>query len=224
MLEKEITDLLLGSGVSDVGFCAVEDGPAGLGWAVSLVVALSDAVVDEIDGAPTHTYFHHYRTVNAFIDQMLLRTGLLLAGRGYRYIPVAASQSINDKGWNYSGRYSHKKPAYLAGLGCVGTNNLFLHRRYGARVRLGTLFTDCAFDASPALPAATPCDNCGACVAHCPAGALTGKTFYPGISREALFDPAACSGYMKKHFQQIGRGSVCGICMAVCPQNKTSNR
>lgn len=218
MLEKEISTLLMDGGVSDVGFCRVDDGPGGLEYGVSLAVALSDAIIDEIDGAPTHTYFHHYRTVNAFIDQMLLRTGLLLASHGHRYITIAASQSINDKGWNYSGRYSHKKAAYLAGLGCVGTNNLFLHRRYGARVRLGTLFTDCQFE-TPALPSQSLCNGCGACVAHCPAGALTGKAFYPGIPREELFDPAACSNYMKKEFQQIGRGSVCGICMAVCPQN-----
>ena len=26
--------------------------------------------------------------------------------------------------------------------------------------------------------------------------------------------------YMKEHFQDIGRGSVCGICIRVCPKNK----
>ena len=46
-----------------------------LPYAVSIVVKLSDYVVDEIDGAPTFAYFQHYRTVNAFIDRAILQTG-----------------------------------------------------------------------------------------------------------------------------------------------------
>ena len=55
MLEKEIKDLLLKNGVSDVGFCSLKDTDAPLPFAVSIAVRLSDAVIDEIDGAPTAT-------------------------------------------------------------------------------------------------------------------------------------------------------------------------
>lgn len=68
LLNAEIDKMLRSNGVYDVGFCRVPDSPCGLHYAVSIVAALSDAVVDEITDAPTHTYFHHYRTVNAFID------------------------------------------------------------------------------------------------------------------------------------------------------------
>ena len=34
--------------------------------------------IDEIEDEPTHTYFNHYRNVNAFIDAMLLQAGLFL--------------------------------------------------------------------------------------------------------------------------------------------------
>ena len=44
---------------------------------------LSDAVIEEIAEAPTHTYFHHYRTINAFLDQMVLQTGFWLEQHGY---------------------------------------------------------------------------------------------------------------------------------------------
>jgi hypothetical protein len=37
------------------------------------------------------------------------------------------------------------------------------------------------------------------------------------VTREEMFDAEKCSQYMKKHFQHIGRGAVCGICMEVCP-------
>jgi len=110
-IQNEIKNLLLSLGVSDVGFCHTEDGPGGLHNAVSIVVHLSDAIIDEIEDKPTHTYFNHYRSVNAFIDHCLLRVGLLLQQNGYKYITVASSQSINDEGWFYRGRYSHKKIA-----------------------------------------------------------------------------------------------------------------
>lgn len=214
MLETNIQDLLKGLGVADIGFAKPEDGP--LPYAVSLVVKLSDAVVEEITDAPTHSYFHHYRTVNAFLDQAMLRLGMLLEQQGYRYLPVGASQSINTPGKYYEGRYSHKKVACLAGLGTIGCSDLFLHKQYGPRVRLGTVFTDCELE-SPTIHEFDPCANCGRCVAACPSGAIKGGVFSPETGRDALLDPKRCSDFMKERFRDIGRGAVCGICMAVCP-------
>lgn len=220
-LQNKIIRMLTENGVSDVGFSNLPDGPFGENsYAVSIVVRLSDAVVDEIDGEPTHTYFHHYRTVNAFIDNMCLRLGLMLQKAGYRYIPVGASQSINKDGWNYNGRYSHKKAASLAGLGGIGKNSLFLHKDFGPRVRLGTVFTDCPFETAES-EYNSPCISCDACVKACPSGAIKGDLWQPGMDREDVFDPQKCSEYMKKEFKHIGRGAVCGICMNVCPAGKT---
>ena len=42
----------------------------------------------------------------------------------------------------------------------------------------------------------------------------------PTTDGERNFDAEKCSRYMKEHFQDIGRGSVCGICIKVCPKNK----
>ena len=218
-IQEKLIKLFKDNGVADVGFTAVDDGPFGeKSYAVSIVVKLSDAVIDEISDCPTHTYFHHYRTVNAFIDRILLQSGFLLETEGYRYIPVGASQSINKDGWNYNGRYSHKKIASLAGLGGIGKNSLFLHREYGARVRLGTLFTDCPFECE-AKPYVSPCTECNICVEKCPSGAINGTLWQEGMEREDVFNPEKCSEYMKKEFRHIGRGAVCGICMRVCPAN-----
>ncbi|MBQ3077386.1 MAG: epoxyqueuosine reductase [Clostridia bacterium] len=203
-------------GACDIGFVALEEGEAGLKNAISLVVPLSDVVVSEIDNGPTHSYFHHYRTVNALLDHIMLRLGLLLQKEGWRYLPIAASQSINQPGRPpFSGRFSHKQAAVAAGLGDIGQSNLFLHRVYGPAVRLGTVLTD--------LPLPPPadrlhlCTGCGACRRACPAGAIEGVMWQPGRAREELFDAAACSAHMKKAYQHIGRGAVCGICMRVCP-------
>ena len=218
MLEKELKEFLLSKGVSDVGFSFIEDsGAAGLNFAVSIVVRLSDAIIDEISDEPTATYFNHYRTVNAFIDRCLLEAGLFLQERGYKYITIAASQSM--PGTHYNGRYSHKKAARLAGLGDIGKNSLFIHKDYGTRVRLGTLFTDCELKGDGELKQRL-CLNCDKCVKACPSGAISGNEFYPGVDRDDIFSAQLCSDYMKKHFHHIGRGVVCGICMKVCPYNK----
>ena len=76
-MQNRLKEKLLSLGVSDVGFCQVEDGVGGLKNAISIVVKLSDAIIDEIENAPTHTYFNHYRTVNTFIDQCLLQAGMM---------------------------------------------------------------------------------------------------------------------------------------------------
>lgn len=218
MLEKELRDFLLSKGVSDVGYSYIEDSDTGeLKYAVSIAVRLSDAIIDEITDQPTATYFNHYRTVNAFIDRCLLEAGMLLQSKGYRYITVAASQSM--PGTHYDGRYSHKKAARLAGMGGIGKNSLFIHKDFGTRVRLGTLFTDCPLQGDGELKD-NLCLGCDECVKACPSGAIIGKEFYPGVSREEIFRPQVCSEYMKKQFQHIGRGAVCGICMKVCPYNK----
>lgn len=216
-LQQQLKDYLINEGACDVGFCKVDDADTGeCNYAVSIAVRLSESIVDEINGEPTHTYFNHYRTVNAFIDSLLLKTGLFLQRNGYKYITVAASQSINKDGWNYKGRYSHKKTATLAGLGTIGKSSMFLHKKYGAAVRLGTVFTNCEFDVSEVVPVSI-CGNCTKCVDACPSGAIKGIEWKIGTQREDMFDPQKCSEYMKKNFKHIGRGAVCGVCMSVCP-------
>ncbi len=218
MIENEIKEFLVSKGVCDVGFSYIDDSDTGdLKYAITIVVPLSDAIIDEIDDAPTATYFNHYRSVNAFIDRTLLDLGLFLQNRGYKYITVAASQSM--PGTHYNGRYSHKKAARLAGLGDIGKNSLFIHRKYGTRVRLGTLFTDCVLQGEGEMKERL-CLGCDRCVNACPSGAISGKMFEVGVERDEIFNPQKCSDYMKKQFQHIGRGAVCGICMKVCPLNK----
>ena len=208
-------------GACDVGFFEHQTLPK-LPFGISIVVKLSDAIVDEIESQPTFTYFHHYRSVNALIDHILLRMGLLLEQNNHQYITIGASQSIPDLG-KFQGRFSHKKAAYLSGLGTVGKNGLFLHQEFGARVRLGTLFTDFNGCKSNNPMEENLCNQCNVCVKSCPAQALYGLDFDVCNPDKPMLDYMACSNYMKKHFQHIGRGAVCGICMRICPIGQRRN-
>ncbi|MBQ6467036.1 MAG: epoxyqueuosine reductase [Clostridia bacterium] len=220
-ISTELKDYLISEGASDVGFFKCEGGP--LPYGITVVLRLSPEIVREIDGKPTLTYFNHYRQVNAYIDRLLLQAGLYLQKKGYGYITVAASQSMNEEGWNFKGRFSHKEGACLAGLGGIGRNSLFYHKEWGSLVRLGTVFTDCPLETGERIPLDI-CGSCRKCVDACPAGAIKFTEFHYGIEREDIFDPQACSEHMKKAYQKIGRGAVCGICMRVCPKNKLDKK
>ncbi len=216
-MKKKIIDFLMENGAGQVGFCKLaEENDFGLKYAVSYTIPLSDAIIDGIDKAPTHTYFHHYRTVNSLIDNLSLRCGRILAKEGYKYVPVPASQSVNG----LQGIFSHKYAATLSGLGAVGKSGLFISIENGPAVRLGTILTDYPFETVEATPEC-PCGDCRLCVNSCPAMAITGEEWKPNEPVSKIVDAKACSDFMKKEFQHIGRGVVCGICMKVCPKRKT---
>ena len=215
-MQNKIKNFLLENGAGQVGFCHLDsENPFGLTNAVSFTIPLSNAIVDGIDDQPTHTYFHHYRTVNTLIDNLSLRVGLMLDKEGYSYAPVAASQSVNG----LQGIFSHKYAAHLAGLGFVGRSGLFVSSEFGPRVRLGTILTDFPFECK-SQPIPFGCGECKACATSCPAMAISGEDWKPGDEREKIIDAKACNDFMKKKFQHIGRGAVCGICMRVCPKGR----
>ncbi len=185
-------------------------------FAITFGVRLSDAIIDEIGDKPTFTYFNHYRSVNTLIDQISLRVVLALQAEGKRGYSIAASQSIPSAPIPYSGIFPHKTGAVLAGLGWIGKNGLFIHKDYGPRVRLGTVLTEMELPCENKI-LQDKCSSCNSCVNACPALALTGNKWEIGKPRENVVDARACSEYMNRNFKHIGRGSVCGICVKVCP-------
>lgn len=58
------------------------------------------------------------------------------------------------------------------GLGEVGWSKVFLTKKFGPRVRLGLIFTDCELEPDPILDTGDICLHCGACVRGCPGNAV----------------------------------------------------
>ncbi len=58
------------------------------------------------------------------------------------------------------------------GLGEVGFSKVFLTEKFGPRVRLGLIFTDCELEPDPILDTGTICLHCGACQRECPGNAV----------------------------------------------------
>lgn len=220
MTQRELEEFLSKEGAAIVGGCKLPVAPIknqpNLQYAFSFGVKLADAILKSVEDGPTFAYFQHYRAANALLDSLAFRLCGLLEKEGYQAFPVAASQS-QGKNNPYGGVYPHKTAAVLSGLGFVGKSGLFLSNDYGSKVRLATVLTDMPL--APKRPVVeNGCGDCNACVKICPAGAIYGTL--PTTDGERNIDAEKCSKYMKEHFQDVGRGSVCGLCIKVCPKNK----
>lgn len=218
--QENLKTAALSFGANLCGFCELSAPPVkelpSLRYAISVGVKLSDAVLKTVESAPSFVYFQHYRTANALLDQVAFRLSSMLEENGYSALPIAASQSLG-KNKPYEGVLPHKTVAVLSGLGFVGKSGLFLSEKYGSKVRLATVLTDMPLTPEKAK-IENGCGDCQLCKKSCPAGAIYGEL--PHENGERNFDAEKCSKYMKEHFQDIGRGSVCGICIKVCPKNK----
>jgi len=197
-------------GVADIAsvrdrFALAPDVAASFDRAVVLGVPLSEAVLAEIVDRPTKLYYHHYRTVNLFLDQLALRTVRWIEQAGSSALAVPASQ-ITD--WqNQAAHLSHKKIGELAGIGWLGRNNLLVHPRFGAQFRLVTVLTDMPLKAG--RPLRDGCGPCRACVTVCPAGAIH--------ETAADFDHRACFELLKGFQQKNIVGQyICGVCVKAC--------
>ena len=219
-IQHELKTLAKELGADLIGFCAFDTPPSALApnltHALSIGVKLSDAVLQTIENAPSFVYFQHYRTANALLDNIAFRLARKIEEYGYLAMPIAASQS-QGKDNPYRGVVPHKTVAVQSGLGFVGKSGLFLSKEYGSKVRLATVLTNLPVQSE--LPVIQiGCGDCTLCAKACPAGAIYGEL--PTTNGERNISPEKCSRYMKEHFQDIGRGSVCGICIKVCPKNK----
>lgn len=126
-----------------------------------------------------------------------------------------------------------KDAAVLAGLGCIGKNNMLVAPDYGPRVRLRALFLDS--ELRPTGPVAfDPCADCTEpCRRVCPEKALEGKTaLFASLdismdlpARDGTYDRDSCNRRMLKDDFEGGRNGCgaripvkyCRRCEFACP-------
>ena len=216
-LEKYVLEI----GASKVGFGNMEgylpEKYSHLKTGISFCIRLSDQIMDEIENEPTHTYFHHYRTVNRLIDHIGLMVSLKLQEMGYLALPIPSSQSINLEGYDYAGLFQHRTAATRAGLGWIGKNACLITEEFGPRIRLGTILTNMPVSAYAEPINESKCGSCRLCVSKCPSLALVGNNWALGLEREEIVNAQVCSRHMAREYKHIGRGVVCGICVKSCP-------
>lgn len=173
--------------------------------AVSLGIRLSGSILDGISDSPTKLYFHHYRTVNALLDQLALKVCNKIQKTGYRALPIPASQILDWQ--NQKAHLSHKKIGYLAGLGWIGRNNLLVNKDSGSQFRLVSILTDMPLRADK--PTKQDCQECSLCVTACPVNAIKDNPLD--------FDHIKCFEKLKDFQKQhLVEQYICGICVKAC--------
>ena len=181
----------------------------GLPLAIVLAIRLSDAVVERVVDRPTKLYLHHYKQVNYLLDRMAFLLANYIQKKGKDALPIPASQ-VTD--WaRLKGDLSHKKMAYMAGLGWIGRQSLIVSPQFGARIRLVTVLTDLELPAQKPIDAG--CGKCLSCIKACPAGAIKNDV--------ADFDLSACKSQLDIFRKEIGQ-HICGICVKACRGTENS--
>lgn len=151
---------------------------------------------------------------------------------------IESSLKINTNNLHYyveKGGVFLKDAAVLAGLGCIGKNNMLVTREYGPRVRLRALFLEAEIE--PTGPVGfDPCADCKVyCRRVCPEKAMAEKV--PAFesmeasldlpARDGTYDRALCNIRMEKDISESKRNTVphapvkyCRKCEFACPAGK----
>lgn len=182
--------------------------------AASWVMPMPPDIMFDIQGGPTQAYADEYARVNTLINALAADLASEISKRGFRAQPLPASERTDTV--NIKGDFPHKTAATRAGLGWIGRHCQLITKPYGSWVRLATVFTDMELPCGPPVERSF-CGRCMRCVEACPAAALKGTAWHPGLPREEILDVFACDQWKKEHFLHYHRGHICGICSAVCP-------
>ncbi|MEK6568207.1 MAG: hypothetical protein AABZ27_05700 [Candidatus Omnitrophota bacterium] len=195
------------------GFAVSVKAAKDLNTAISLGVRVSSGVLSEIENQPTKLYFHHYRVVNMFLDQLAMRLGNFIQNSGSQALPIPASIIVD---WQrQTAHLSHKHIGYSAGMGWIGRNNLLVNRALGSQFRLVTVLTDMPLKYDK--PTKEDCGKCRACMVICPVKAIKEK--------KEDFDHLGCFELLKDfQRQKIVDQYICGICVNICRGKNAKSR
>ena len=185
---------------------------------LSLAARIDPHALTRLEQGDPIAYRAEYRRLNGVLDAAV--EALVSALRRHGAVALGKAATIYTDtppsgDWLAAGVFAHKTAATRAGLGWIGKTALFVSPETGPKVRLATVFTDLLLDVGVPVTESR-CGSCRACLDACPAGAGRDVVWRSGMTREELFDAAACSRYMDS-LPPLNGHKVCGRCVAACP-------
>jgi len=177
-------------------------------------------VIQGIKDLPTQEYNDWYNKLNSRLDMLVTFGAEALASLGCTAIAMTRTRvGSGESGDNTV--LPHKTVATRAGIGWIGKCALLVTERYGSMIRLSSILTDAPLKADKPVNR-SKCGGCMICTDACPAGAVSGKGWEPGIYRDDFFDPIKCRKTARERAEQgFGGGStICGKCIEVCPYTR----
>jgi epoxyqueuosine reductase len=223
-LSETLVDYLRASGADLAGIGDLSALPEaqrfGLPFGVSVAVKYPAWVIRGIANGPTRDYFDHYHALNERLDGLITQGARLLEDAGYNAVAQTLA-FVKHSETDYCTTLPHKTVATRAGLGWIGKCALLVTKQFGSAVRISSLVTDAPL--IPFMPVdVSECGNCTVCALCCPAGAVSGTVWSPGLPRETLYDAYRCREVAREiSGRLLGKAiTLCGKCIEVCPYTK----
>ena len=218
IIENDIADITITHCCRVYGFANLEgllsNDLARFHRGIAFVFQMEPWVMNQLAQGPTDAYSVLYGQVNLRIDALAAEVVRAIERAGYQAWALPASTRSDPV--NIRGDFQHKTAATRAGLGWIGKNCQLITKSLGPWVRLGTVLTNAPF--TPAQPMEKSlCGKCTQCIESCPAKALKGGSWRPGVERDVILDAWRCDRYKKKQFYNFHKGHNCGICTQACP-------
>lgn len=223
-LTLELKTVLVNHGADLVGIGDLtqvpEDQRYGLPIGISVAVKYPKEIIQGISELPTLEYKQWYDSLNEKLDQIVTTGAEFLKEHGYQAVAKNRAQ-VGGYGADCTTELPHKTVATRAGLGWIGKCALLVTEQYGSMVRLSSILTDAPLETAEPVNQ-SKCGSCTACRDACPALAIYGTAWEPGLERHVLFDYQRCKETAQirclKGFGQ--RVDLCGKCIEVCPYTK----
>lgn len=194
---------------------------------ISIGKRLDDKIVNAVAQGPNVDYYNHYKQVNSELETISNAIVDDLAKNGINSIAIVPTLNLSSEEFepylkDLRYKISHKMVATRAGLGWIGKTDLFISKKFGARLRLVSIFVESNLKSDSQPVEESQCGKCNICVKMCPAQAANGMSWNVKTYRDEFFNAHKCWAQCHEFGMQIFQRDVgiCGICVALCPMGQ----
>lgn len=127
---------------------------------------------------PNYSFFGYNRLNTQFRPRVTYQTSCFIEDMGFEAVPLfpgvcerPGSRPVVPGRPNPDVNINVRIAGVACGVGEIGWSKVFLTKKFGPRVRLGTILTDAELEPDP-LPEPSLCNRCMRCVKDCPGGAI----------------------------------------------------